>query len=72
MNTMVFYLGALTLCGLSVILIREASPYPLSAGAGSSTEERISMRRLAGRILLIIAALSAGMGVLAQFFFGSP
>ena len=73
MNTMVFYLGALALCGLSVILIREASPYSLSTGSsGTSMEERISRRRLAGRILLGVAALSAGMGILVQCFYGTP
>ena len=64
MNTMILYLGAVTLCGFSAILIRETSPYSLSMGC---IGERVSKRRFAGRILLFIAALFAGIGVLAQF-----
>ena len=63
MNTMLFYLGAVTLCGFSAILIRETSPFSFPMGRMG---ENVSKRKFAGRILLIVAALFAGMGVLAQ------
>jgi len=63
MNTMIFYFGAVTLCGVAAILVRSASSYSLSSGLMG---EHKSKRRFVGRIVLAVAALFAGMGVLAQ------
>jgi hypothetical protein len=70
MNTMAIYLGAWALCGLSIILIKETSPAPLSENPikyQPLISERKSRRRILGRTLLAIAVLVAGMGLLAQF-----
>jgi len=71
MNALIFYLGAVALCGLSVILIRQTSTYSLSEGPIKyepvTRSGRANMCVFVGRILLVIAALAAGMGVLAQF-----
>jgi hypothetical protein len=64
MNTMMFYLGALVLCGLSALLIRERPNYSRSA---APTSERKRTQRLLGRILLGFAVFFTGMGVLTQF-----
>jgi len=70
MNTMDFYLGALALCALSATLIRETSPYPRSGDPikyqTMMMPERKGARVFVGRILLGIALLSAGAGLLAQ------
>ena len=63
MNPIVFYLGAGALTGLSVKLFKETSPY--SRTGGSEYEKRRS-RRLAGKLLLVAAAFSLGIGLLAQ------
>jgi hypothetical protein len=74
MNTMDIYLGAVALCGLSAILIRDTSdpsPGSLSSDGPIKYEtmivsEKKSSRVFVGRILLGIATLSAGIGLLAQ------
>ena len=69
MNIMMFYLGALALFGLSAILIRDTSPF---SRMGCATYERKRRRWLMGVILLIMATLALGIGMLAHFFSGSP
>jgi hypothetical protein len=69
MNTIMFYLGALALFGLSTVLIGETSPYSRSVGP---TFERKRKRRLVGQIVLVMATLSLGIGVLAQFVSSNP
>jgi len=66
MNTMMFYLVALVLCGLSTLLIRETSPSNAPSLTANPADSRNWKRRLAGRILIVFAALCAGIGVVAQ------
>ena len=65
MSPILFYLGALTLCGLSFILIRE--PSSEAASAGTLVESK-GKRRFVGRVLIGLAALFAGTGAIAQLF----
>ena len=58
-----FYLGALALFGLSAILIRDASPF---SRASCFAYEKIRKRKLFGQILLVVATLALGIGVLSQ------
>ena len=59
-----FYLGSLVLFGLSVTLIRGASPY---SRLGCLAYEKKRKHRLVGQILLIMAMLALGIGVVSQF-----
>jgi hypothetical protein len=71
MNSILLDLGALALCALSLILFKETSTYSLSESpikyepAGGSDKK--SKRVLVGRLLLGIAVLFAGIGLLSQF-----
>ena len=70
MNAMILDIGAVALCGLSVMLIKETSTYSLSDHPikyEAMITERKGKRVLIGRLLLVIAVLFAGMGLLAQF-----
>ena len=64
MNPLAYYLGAVVLLGLSVILIRGTSP---QADCGCSSYEKKRVRSLIGKILLVTSALCLGIGLLAQF-----
>jgi hypothetical protein len=63
MNTFIFYTTALLLCGVSTILIHTATSFSLPASASAIVKPTL---RVAGRVLIAVAAFSAGMGVFAQ------
>ena len=63
MSTFIFYTTALLLCGVSTILIQTATSFSLPAGASAALKPTL---RIAGRVLIAVAAFSAGMGVFAQ------
>jgi hypothetical protein len=62
-----FYLGSLALFGLSATLIREASPF---SRLGCFAYEKKRKLKLVGQILLVVATLALGIGVLSQFVSG--
>jgi len=64
MSTFIFYTTALLLCGVSTILIQTATSFSLPQGASAMMKPTL---RVAGRVLIAVAAVSAGMGVFAQF-----
>jgi putative flippase GtrA len=66
---MTFYCGAGMLFGFSVILIRGTSPYSLSDYFTYETKRKL---RLVGMLLLVMATLSLGIGVVIQFFSSIP
>jgi hypothetical protein len=68
MNTLPFYLGALALCALAYVVIKDSSTYPLTDGPISENKSR---RRFFGRILLATSGSFAVIGVLAQMHAGS-
>ncbi len=63
MSTFLYYLAASALCGLSTILIRNATTYTMATNATSESRMRL---RVLGRVLIAFAAVSAGMGAFAQ------
>jgi hypothetical protein len=63
MSTFIFYTAAVLLCGVSTVLIHSASSYSLPADASAEVKSKL---RFAGRLLIAVAAVSAGMGVFAQ------
>ena len=69
MNSVIFYLGALALFGLFTIFNKKTSPWSRSGGIKYVKKRK---RKLIGKILLIIATLSLGLGVLTQFFSSNP
>jgi hypothetical protein len=64
MNTIAFYICSLVLCRYAYVMIKESSPYAMSDGKSA---EKLSTRRILGRLLIATAAVSAVMGVLDQF-----
>jgi hypothetical protein len=58
-----FYLGSLALFGLSITLIKGASPYSQSSCIAFEKKRK---HRLVGQVLLVMAALTLGIGILAQ------
>ena len=64
MNTFIFYLAAVTLCGLSTILIRNATVCSVAANMSNEVRSRC---RLVGRVLIAVAAVFASIGVVAQY-----
>jgi hypothetical protein len=70
MNAMILDLGAVALCSLSVALMKETTSYSLSdypiKYERVVTSDKNSKRVLVGRLLLGIAILFAGIGLLAQ------
>ena len=69
MKPLVFYFAACFLLTLSIILVRRTSPY---SDSGGTEYERKQMRRLAGTILFVIAALSAVVGWICQTAYTLP
>jgi len=63
MSTFIFYTAAVALCGVSTILIHRSTSYTVPAGVNTAVKPKL---RLAGRVLIAVAAVSAGMGVVAQ------
>jgi hypothetical protein len=64
MNTYIFYLAAVSLCGLSTILIHNATAYTVAVQASAAVRTRC---RFVGRVLIAIAAVSAGIGAVSQY-----
>jgi hypothetical protein len=63
MQPVIFYFAAAALVGLSTFVLKRTSPY---SRCGGVAYEKRRMRRLAGEILLFVAALALGVGLLAQ------
>ncbi len=63
MSIFIFYTAAVALCGVSTILIHSSTSYPVPVKVNAAVKPKL---RLAGRVLIAIAAVSAGMGVVAQ------
>jgi uncharacterized membrane protein len=63
MGTFIFYTAAVALCGVSTILIHSSTSYAVPLKVNTALKPKL---RLAGRVLIAIAAVSAGMGVVAQ------
>lgn len=61
MTTFIFYTMAVALCGVSTVLIHTSTS--LTAPAPIVVKPKL---RLAGRVMIAIAAVSAGVGVVAQ------
>ncbi len=64
MNTFVLYLAAVALCGVSTVLIRNASAYTGVPNVGTEVRTRFLF---VGRLFIAIAAVSAGLGAVAQY-----
>ena len=58
-----FYLGSIALFGISVTLIKGASPY---SQLSCIAYEKKRKHRLVGQILLVMATLALGIGALSQ------
>ena len=64
MNTFICYLLAVALCGISTVLIRNATAYTMATNVRAEIRGKCL---LMGRVLIAIAAVSAGMGAITQF-----
>ena len=63
MNIIMFYLGAVVLCGLGSLCLRNTSPY---TRAGGAKFEKRGKRRLIGYLLFVVAGMSLIMALIAQ------
>jgi hypothetical protein len=63
MDTIGFYLGAVLLCVLGSLCMRNTSPY---TRAGGEKFEKRGKRRLLGQLLLVIAGLCLGVAIITQ------
>lgn len=64
MNTFILYLAAVTLCGMSTILIRNAT---VCAATEEGNIEMRSRLLFVARVFIAVAALAAGFGALTQY-----
>jgi len=65
MHTILFYLGALALYGLGASCIRNTQRYSRLGGDRYLWKEK---RRVIGVILIVMATISLGTGILSQFY----
>jgi hypothetical protein len=65
MSPIMFYLVAVALFGLGALLIRNTDPHESSGGDRYAARMR---RRLAGKISMVAATLSLGLGIMTQFY----
>jgi len=63
MSTLIFYSAAVALCAISTMLIHTSTSFSQPLPVSGEVKAKL---RVTARVLIAVAAISAGMGVFAQ------
>ena len=64
MNILILYSAAVAFCGMSTVLLRNSAIYSMAKNGSVGMSARYLF---AGRVLIAVAALSAGLGAVTQY-----